>query len=88
MMQVSAHGKTGFRRQQQDMRRMEDLLHTPQGDRCATNQVLYNLRDRSIERDLLPWCERHGMLVMAYSPFGGPGASTTHTDVAPRWSRK
>jgi diketogulonate reductase-like aldo/keto reductase len=54
---------------------MEDLFHIPQGDRCATNQVLYNLGDRSIERDLLPWCERHSMPVMAYSPLGGPGAS-------------
>src|SRR5262245_5990678 len=56
-------------------RQMEALFHIPQGDRCATNQVLYNLGDRSIERDLLPWCERHGMPVMAYSPLGGPGAS-------------
>jgi len=55
-------------------RDMEDLFHTPQGDRCATNQVPYNLGDRSIERDLLPWCEQHGMPVMAYSPLGGPGA--------------
>ena len=54
---------------------MEDLFHIPQGDRCATNQVRYNLGDRSIERDLLPWCERHSMPVMAYSPLGGPGAS-------------
>jgi diketogulonate reductase-like aldo/keto reductase len=54
---------------------MEDLFRIPQGDRCATNQVLYNLGDRSIERDLLPWCERHRMPVMAYSPLGGPGAS-------------
>jgi diketogulonate reductase-like aldo/keto reductase len=54
---------------------MEDLFHIPQGDRCATNQVHYNLGDRSIERDLLPWCERHSMPVMAYSPLGGPGAS-------------
>jgi len=54
---------------------MEDLLHVPQGDRCATNQVFYNLGDRSIERDLLPWCERHSMPVMAYSPLGGLGAS-------------
>src|ERR1022692_4927471 len=43
---------------------MEDLFHIPQGDRCATNQVHYNLGDRSIERDLLPWCERHSMPVM------------------------
>jgi diketogulonate reductase-like aldo/keto reductase len=53
---------------------MEDLFRIPRGDRCATNQVLYNLGSRSIERDLLPWCERHNMPVMAYSPLGGPGA--------------
>jgi diketogulonate reductase-like aldo/keto reductase len=53
---------------------MEDLFRIPQGDRCATNQVYYNLGGRSIERDLLPWCERHSMPVMAYSPLGGPGA--------------
>jgi diketogulonate reductase-like aldo/keto reductase len=54
---------------------MEDLFHVPQGDRCATNQVYYNLDDRSIERDLLLWCEQHSMPVMAYSPLGGLGAS-------------
>lgn len=54
---------------------MEDLFRVPQGDRCATNQVLYNLGDRSIEHDLLPWCERHTVPVMAYSPLGGLGAN-------------
>jgi diketogulonate reductase-like aldo/keto reductase len=54
---------------------MQDLFRTPGGDRCATNQVLYNLDERGIEHDLLPWCEQHGMPVMAYSPLGGPGAS-------------
>jgi len=54
---------------------MEDLFRSPQGDRCVTNQVFYNLNGRSIERDLLPWCERHSMPVMAYSPLGGLGAS-------------
>jgi diketogulonate reductase-like aldo/keto reductase len=57
------------------VRQMEDLFHIPQGDRCATNQVLYNLDDRGIEQDLLPWCEQRGMPVMAYSPLGGPDAS-------------
>jgi diketogulonate reductase-like aldo/keto reductase len=56
-------------------RDMEDLFHTPQGNRCATNQVPYSVGDRSIERDLQPWCEQHGMPIMAYSPLGGPGAS-------------
>ena len=53
---------------------LEKLFHVPQGDRCASNQVPYNLGDRGIEHDLLPWCEQHGMPVMAYSPLGGPGA--------------
>jgi len=49
---------------------MEDLFRVPDGHRCATNQVLYNLSSRRIELDLLPWCEQHGMPVMAYSPLG------------------
>ena len=56
------------------MREMEDLFRVPRGDRCATNQVPYSLGDRDIERGVLPWCRRHGMPVMAYSPLGGEGA--------------
>jgi diketogulonate reductase-like aldo/keto reductase len=53
---------------------LERLFRIPRGDRCATNQVPYSIADRGIERDVLPWCERHAMPVMAYSPLGGPGA--------------
>jgi diketogulonate reductase-like aldo/keto reductase len=67
---IRAWGVSNF-----SVRQMEDLFHVPQGDRCATNQVLYNLDYRGIEQDLLPWCEQQGMPVMAYSPLGGPGAS-------------
>ena len=63
---------------------MEALFRVPQADRCATNQVYYNLGGRGIERDLLPWCERHGMPVMAYSPLGGLGASLLHDAVLGR----
>jgi diketogulonate reductase-like aldo/keto reductase len=50
---------------------MEDLFRIPDGNRCATNQVPYSLNNRSIERDLLIWCTRHDLPVMAYSPLGG-----------------
>ena len=66
---VRAWGVSNF-----NVPQMEELFHIPLGDRCATNQVHYNLGNRGIERDLLPWCERHGMPVMAYAPLGGPGA--------------
>ena len=32
--------------------------------------MLYHLRERSIEHEVIPWCERHGVAVVAYSPFG------------------
>ena len=47
------------------LRDMERLFQVPQGNRCATNQVSYSLGHRGIEHDLLPWCERHGLPVMA-----------------------
>ena len=54
---------------------MERLLSVLHGDSCATNQVPYSLSDRAVEHDLLSWCARHAIPVMAYSPLGG--ASST-----------
>lgn len=54
---------------------MEKLFRVPQGNRCAMNQVPYSLDDRGIERDLLAWCARHDVALMAYSPLGGPGTA-------------
>jgi diketogulonate reductase-like aldo/keto reductase len=48
---------------------MKELLRTPGGDKCATNQVLYNLTRRGIEYDLLPWCQQRNISMMAYSPI-------------------
>ena len=38
--------------------------------KLACNQVLYHLNERAIEHSVLPWCERHNVGVVAYSPFG------------------
>ena len=35
----------------------------------ASNQVEYNLVDRSIEEDLLPYCSREHLTIIAYSPI-------------------
>jgi diketogulonate reductase-like aldo/keto reductase len=45
---------------------------------CATDQVLWNLEARGVEFDLLPFCARHRMPVMAYSPIGQGGALLRH----------
>lgn len=41
--------------------------------KIACNQVLYHLGERTIEHGVVPWCEQHGVAVVAYSPFGSRG---------------
>ncbi|HUR61586.1 MAG TPA: aldo/keto reductase [Candidatus Thermoplasmatota archaeon] len=36
----------------------------------AANQVLYHLEERGMESEVLPWCRKEGVAVVAYSPFG------------------
>lgn len=48
---------------------MEELFALNGGEEVATNQVLYNLTRRGIERDLLPLCRTHRIPIMAYSPI-------------------
>ncbi|WP_308807599.1 aldo/keto reductase [Pseudoduganella flava] len=61
---IRAYGVSNF-----DRADMEEAWHLPGGPAIAANQVLYNLRRRGIEYDLLPWCRTHGIPVMAYSPL-------------------
>ena len=52
---------------------LAELWDEPQGDQCATNQVLYHLASRGIEFDLMPACQQRGMPVMAYCPLAQAG---------------
>jgi diketogulonate reductase-like aldo/keto reductase len=51
-----------------DLDDMEEAESLPGGKELVTNQVLYNLRHRGIEWDLLPWCKQRQIPLMAYSP--------------------
>ncbi|OXS76762.1 aldo/keto reductase [Domibacillus enclensis] len=53
---------------------MKELLNTPGGGNCATNQVLYHLGSRGIEYDLLPWHQQNNVPIMAYSPLAQGGS--------------
>jgi diketogulonate reductase-like aldo/keto reductase len=52
-----------------DVGDIERLLRLPGGPAVQTDQVLYNLGRRSVEWRLLPWCLKHGLPIMAYSPL-------------------
>lgn len=69
---IGAWGVSNF-----DVDDMEDLFRVPGGERCAMNQVLYNVSSRGIEFDLMPWCEAHDVPIMAYSPLGS-GSDLLH----------
>jgi len=49
---------------------LDELLDVAGEGKIACNQVLYHLQERAIEHAVIPWCEKHGTAVVAYSPFG------------------
>jgi diketogulonate reductase-like aldo/keto reductase len=49
---------------------LDDLLEVTDKGKIACNQVLYHLQERAIEHAVIPWCAKHGVAVVAYSPFG------------------
>lgn len=61
---IGAWGVSNF-----DQTEMQALAAAHQGSNCTTNEVLYNLHERGIEFDLMPWMAQHSMPVMAYCPL-------------------
>lgn len=56
-----------------DVGDMDELLRIAPSGTCAANQVLYNLRIRGIEWDLIGKCHGADVAIMAYTPLGeGP----------------
>ena len=53
-----------------DVDDLDEMLAVAGRGRIACNQVLYHLGERAIEHAVLPWCEQHGVALVAYSPFG------------------
>ena len=49
---------------------LDEMLEVAGEGKIACNQVLYHLQERAVEHAVIPWCEQHGVAVVAYSPFG------------------
>jgi diketogulonate reductase-like aldo/keto reductase len=63
-----------------DVPDLEKVLSVGGAGSLVCNQVLYHLEERAIEHAVVPWCEKHGVAVIAYSPFGHgrfPGQRST-----------
>jgi diketogulonate reductase-like aldo/keto reductase len=53
-----------------DAGELEEVLGIAGESKIACNQVLYHPLERSIEHAVLPWCQQHGVPLVAYSPYG------------------
>lgn len=62
-----------------DLEELQEAERALRNHRLACNQVLYHLKDRGIERRLLPYCQERGIAVMGYSPFGHSHFPKTRT---------
>ena len=49
---------------------LDEMLDVAGEGKIACNQVLYRLQERAIEHAVIPWCAKHNVAVVAYSPFG------------------
>ncbi len=65
-----------------DLSDMEELMEVSGGERCAVNQILYNLDHRGPEFDLLPWLGERLIAPMAYSPIGQGGPLLGRAELA------
>jgi len=62
---IRAWGVSNF-----DVDELEEATAVAGATSIACNQVLYHLEERSIEHEVMPWCEAHAVAVVGYSPFG------------------
>jgi diketogulonate reductase-like aldo/keto reductase len=69
--ELRAHGKIrSWGVSNFDVDELEAALAIAGPGKILCNQVLYHLGQRAIEHRVLPWCRRHGVPLVAYSPFG------------------
>jgi diketogulonate reductase-like aldo/keto reductase len=53
-----------------DVAELQDAVRIAGEGKVACNQVLYHLRERTVEHAVLPYCREHGIALVGYSPFG------------------
>jgi len=52
-----------------DIEELKEAEQALKNEQMASNQVLYHLGNRGIERRLLPYCTEKGIAIVGYSPF-------------------
>jgi len=69
---IRSYGVSNF-----DSAGLDEAVRLAGKGRIACNQVLYHLGERTVEHEVLPWCEQRGIAVVAYSPLGAQRFTST-----------
>lgn len=77
-----------------DLDELREAENVMSKHKISCNQVLYYLGNRGIERQLLPYCDKQGIALVGYSPFGHvgfPHSNSKHgkvlSEIAARYDR-
>ena len=71
-----------------DVRQLGDAQAALTHEQLASNQVLYHLRSREIEKEVLPYCESHAIAVVGYTPLARGGfLRGVVADIAQKYGR-
>src|SRR5260221_1045479 len=63
-----------------DVGELREAIRIAGKGRIAQDQVLYHLKERRIEHELIPYCEKEGVAVVAYSPLGSGAFPSARTE--------
>jgi diketogulonate reductase-like aldo/keto reductase len=75
---IRAYGVSNF-----DVADLDEAVRIAGTRNIVCNQIMYNLVARGAEDEVMPWCDRNGVIVVGYSPFGS-GTDLPPVD-APQW---
>ncbi len=53
-----------------DVGELEEICSIAGEGVLACNQVLYHLQERAVEYAVIPWCQKHKVALVGYSPLG------------------
>jgi diketogulonate reductase-like aldo/keto reductase len=72
---IRAFGVSNF-----DADELDEAVRLAGPGKVVCNQVLYHPAERAIEHRVIPACVRHGVAVVAYTPFGQTDFFSTRTE--------
>jgi diketogulonate reductase-like aldo/keto reductase len=67
---------------------MEEAQHVMSSQKIVSNQIQYNLANRSAEADVIPYCKREKITVVAYSPLSRGQVSRKKDELLDRIASK